>query len=237
MHSILNSTYASNAFVIKRNVVQEALADFTTAFLNNDPKHAFNFYENNYALRNIKERKFSSSRNNYVSIAEMNSIAKFDGSYHHNSILFSNVLWEIYEKVGKRKMEKILKPIIDDLNSHYDSFLALNKTFPDIYIGESDRASFLYFLSSIDNTMKKFPDIEKDVRNILQTKSLESHLSHYDEIKKLLSSSNNDYTQQKSRVKEAAKLIVKALPTEIGLVYITYKSYDVIKNLFFNESK
>ncbi len=239
MHAILYSTYNKESFVVKTSVIQETFADFTTSFLHNRPDHAYNFYGNNYALRNIKEKKFSEFHKGMTSVRDMKSIYDFNHSYHQNSILFSNVLWDIYEKIGKDKMKKILKPILDDLNDHYDSYVTLTKIQKELYLSERDSDLFNYFLNSINKTIKKFPEIEKDVSKIIEAKVIENRVDvkAYKTIKNALEPSGKDYTQQSSRIREAVKLALIALPSEVGMIYVTYTAYDKIKKLFVTDKK
>ena len=72
--------------------------------INNIINIGYNFYENKYALRHIRDKKFSEYRYGVTSVKDMKSLSDFDWSFHQNSIVFSNVLWDIYEKVGKNKI-------------------------------------------------------------------------------------------------------------------------------------
>lgn len=45
--------------------------------------------------------------------------------YHKDSLLLSSLLWQVRSQIGNEKMQEFMKPLIDDLNSHRESFIKL----------------------------------------------------------------------------------------------------------------
>lgn len=123
MHLILFNTYQLNNFTSFLSPLQEGLADFFAANMTGDPVVGRDCMGPGVHVRDISQRV--SGRNSVTTMLEFSK-----AEAHSASVVFSNVLWEMRELVGEKKLQPFLKPMIDDLNFYYPSFsgIVLNKT-------------------------------------------------------------------------------------------------------------
>ncbi|MBL7687050.1 MAG: hypothetical protein JNJ49_03375 [Bdellovibrionaceae bacterium] len=152
-HTILHATYSPESYVNTNRTIQEAFADILAADQMNSPVMGLTALGETKFIRNIATREAAGDvravgAKNSVS---RNSILDIDaGSYHDNSLLYSNALWRIRETIGQSEFRKVLKPIVDDLNLH-----SKPTQFPESPSAAEMRQDFQFFLASTRKTLEE----------------------------------------------------------------------------------
>ena len=101
-HVLLMSNFQRRSYVNTDKVLKEALADFLAA-------HASGSTQGPY--RNIKEM-----RDEYGSPIDWENIS--NRGYHVQSMAYSNLLWNLRERIGEQGMSEMLVPFIGGLNAY-----------------------------------------------------------------------------------------------------------------------
>lgn len=152
-HTILHATYSPESYVNTNKTIQEAFADILAADQMNSPVIGLDALGETKFIRNIATREAAGDARavgakNSVS---RNSILDIDaGSYHDNSLLYSNALWRVRQTIGQSEFRQVLKPIIDDLNLHSSA-----GRFTDIPSAPEMRQDFQFFLASTRKTLEE----------------------------------------------------------------------------------
>ncbi len=107
-HSILFSTYTTNSFVNSYHPLNEALADFLAAHASDNPE--IGSEETSGVVRHIE--KMESENGNIRTLLDLRNLG-----FHDQSMLLSNLLWRVRQKVGSQDLDPYLKPLLDALNS------------------------------------------------------------------------------------------------------------------------
>ncbi len=122
VHALFHNTYHRRAFIHNNIAFQEALADFLAAHVQGDPR-IFPISDE-ISWRNIKDRThFVQELTKWgdgVLTSDLSTVSEF--TIHANSLLISNVLWEVRQYLGPDRMSAMLKPLIDNLNRYRASF-------------------------------------------------------------------------------------------------------------------
>ncbi len=132
-HSILQATYRSNSWINANAMIQEALADFGAAHMNDFPVVGKD--RSGGFIRDIEARKADGSH--------WQSLLQIDNeSYHNNSMFASHILWRLRQAVGAAKIDVHFKSLVDDLNFYRDSYERILKQ--ERKITSSPRQNFIY---------------------------------------------------------------------------------------------
>lgn len=138
-HTHMHGTYGQGAFVNSDLATQEALVDFVVAHRFGNPVIGMHAEKAGQPVRDISQLWSQGI------VQDRPFALRRAGGPHHEGIYRSNALWEVREAIGSQQMDKLVKPIIDDLNifSRYSS-----------RFGFDSNASFKYFLASVRNTLQ-----------------------------------------------------------------------------------
>lgn len=113
-HTILFENYHYTTGLFKHSFFHEAFADFFSAHFNNNPSIG----TAKSPIRNIETKQaFSGS-----SIHNRDHIIDMTSSYHNNSMLLSNIIWKLRQKIGVEGINSILKPYIDEMDTHINYY-------------------------------------------------------------------------------------------------------------------
>jgi hypothetical protein len=191
-HSVLYRTYSGKAFVNQNKTVQEALADFTAAHITGSPVIGQGAMLGK-DLRNVETRTNGLEKKSVDSLLSIRAGI----NAHDDSMLFSNILWRLRQKLGPEKMSSALKPMIDDLNRHHDSFLELSKAKQatgKVDARQKTIDEFEYFLASLLKSSETL-GIHNEVAPEIQKAVAELHLDEtkIDALSKGLARSKDTY--------------------------------------------
>ena len=163
-HAFLLRTYSARAFVNNNVFFQEALADFFAAHALDDPR-ILPLGEDT-SLRDIRDKSYYvESLGQTLEAITLAGVSKY--TPNSNSLLISNVLWQVREAIGPDKMSKMLRPLTDNLNRYRESFEARFMDFEVLkgvensenytdYVDYRDKFvnDFQYFLAVLKRTAK-----------------------------------------------------------------------------------
>ncbi len=136
-HSILKGMYHKDSFTSNQSI-QEGLADFLPAHYTGNPKLNFSINTN----RNVDEAPtlpLSTS-----------------GGIHTIGRAFSYTLWKLRERMGKEKINALLKSFIDGLNQYYENFekqYSYGET--EKYLERVHSPQYEYFMAVLKKTLQE----------------------------------------------------------------------------------
>jgi len=222
VHAILYRTYSDKAFINRSNTFQEAFADFISANFSGSPQIGLDATKKGVAIRDIEKRTTSSKK-------KINNVSKITGhGYHNDSLLVSNLLWKIREKLGVEETSRQIKPIIDNLNS-YDRSFATNESTSTLSKVEEKRQRFLndfvFFLATLKKMAQQNPTL-KSLEDIADEsiKELSLNSEQVEEVFHNLNPSIMDLSHRETTLlKETEKIqtIMVAKLAKVGLAIRT----------------
>lgn len=117
MHSILHATFQPTSFVNKAMSLQEALADYGSALYGESPE--IGSAPGEKPLRNIETRRSDFFRSSEVRHAVLDAEG---ATYHDDSMLISNVFWNLRNAIGTEEARSQLLPMIMGFNLYHPKF-------------------------------------------------------------------------------------------------------------------
>ncbi len=149
-HHFLLRNYGRGAFVNLHSMIKEALADFFPLHKADTPRLGMNVYSEGKPIRDIEQRVGYDKTKTLRVQANLESYGKL--GIPHDSMLFSNALWEARQVFGATALSELLKPFVDNLNLYRASFVALVDLAKGMDYERKIVAELEYFLAILKRT-------------------------------------------------------------------------------------
>lgn len=186
-HNLLHQNFSRSALVNIDLDIQEAMSDFFSADFTNNPALGLDELQRGQVGRDIANRAFGNGRGAFhVTNATQIGI----NGYHNDSVVYSNLLWEMRKKVGSPAMRELLRPFMQALNQNWTDFSKAR--FKKV---SSAMERFEYFIANLRQVAKQQGfETESNAVVAHTIESLGLNASRIARIQSKLSSDNRDWS-------------------------------------------